>query len=192
MFRSWRLRAQQLNMVPTKVFFTRGVGRHREKLQSFEMALRRANISDFNLVRVSSIYPPGCRIIPKEKGLKMLKSGQVVYCVMADTSCDESGRLVAASVGLAVPNDKSRYGYLSEHHAYGITMKKCGNYAEDLAASMLATTLGLDDEDHLSYDEKKRQWRMMKMIVKTTNTTQSAVGKKEIWTTCVATAVFIP
>ncbi len=179
-------------MVPTKLFFTKGVGRHRERLASFELALRRAGISHFNLVRVSSIFPPNCRIITREQGARSLESGEIVYCVMADNSCDEAGRLVAASIGLAVPADRSRYGYLSEHHSHGTTMKKIGDYAEDLAASMLATTLGLDDEESLSYDEKKRQWRMMKMIVRTSNVTQSAVGKNGVWTTCVAAAVFVP
>ncbi len=179
-------------MIPTRVFFTKGVGRHREKLSSFELALRHAGISQFNLVRVSSIFPPGCKIIPKEQGREALRGGQVVYCVMADNACDEAERLVVASIGLAVPCDRTHYGYLSEHHAHGVTMKKCGDYAEDLAASMLATTLGLQDKDNLSYDEKKKQWRMMKMIVKTTSITQSAIGKKSLWTTCIAAAVFVP
>jgi arginine decarboxylase len=179
-------------MVPTKVFFTKGVGRHREKLQSFELALRHADISHYNLVRVSSIFPPRCTIVSKPDGVSSLRCGEIVHCVMADNACDEAGRLVVSSIGLAVPNDRSRYGYLSEHHAHGMTMKACGDYAEDLAASMLATTLGLSDEDHLSYDEKKKQWRMMRMIVKTTNVTQSAIGKNNLWTTCIAAAVFVP
>lgn len=179
-------------MVPTKVFFTKGVGRHREKLQSFELALRRAGISHFNLVRVSSIFPPHCKIIPKPKGVGMLRDGEVVYCVMADNASNESNQLVVASIGLAVPNDRGHHGYLSEHHAHGMTMKQCGDYAEDLAASMLATTLGLSDEDNLSYDEKKKHWRMMKIIVRTTNMTQSALGKNGLWTTCVSAAVFVP
>jgi len=179
-------------IIPTRVFFTKGVGRHREKLASFELALRHARISQYNLVRVSSIFPPHCRVLPRDEGLMLLNSGEIVYCVMADNACDESGRLVVASIGLAVPNDRTRYGYLSEHHATGMTMKACGDYAEDLAASMLATTLGLSDEEHLSYDEKKKQWRMMKMIVKTTNVTQSAIGKNGLWTTCVSAAAFVP
>lgn len=46
--------------VPRRVFLTKGVGRHREKLSSFEMALRGAQIHAYNLVTVSSILPPGC------------------------------------------------------------------------------------------------------------------------------------
>ncbi|MCD6237506.1 MAG: pyruvoyl-dependent arginine decarboxylase, partial [Thermoplasmata archaeon] len=68
-------------MIPEAVFFTRGVGRHKEKLQSFEMALRDAGIAKFNIVRVSSILPPNCKLISREEGLKRLKPGQIIYCV---------------------------------------------------------------------------------------------------------------
>ena len=46
--------------IPSRMFFTTGTGVHREKLTSFEMALRKAGIAYHNLVRVSSIFPPGC------------------------------------------------------------------------------------------------------------------------------------
>ena len=55
-------------IVPSKVFLTRGRGQHTEKLVSFEKALREAGIAPFNLVRVSSIYPPHCRLISRRKG----------------------------------------------------------------------------------------------------------------------------
>ena len=41
-----------ISYVPKKIFLTKGVGKHREKLSSFEMALRSAGIAQFNLVRV--------------------------------------------------------------------------------------------------------------------------------------------
>ena len=63
--------------IPTKAFLTKGVGRHREKLTSFEMALRDAHLANFNLVRVSSIFPPQCELVDREEGLSMLKPGQV-------------------------------------------------------------------------------------------------------------------
>ncbi|MGB9675484.1 MAG: pyruvoyl-dependent arginine decarboxylase, partial [Candidatus Nanoarchaeia archaeon] len=59
--------------IPQKVFFTKGVGKHFNQLQSFEAALRDAGIQMCNLVSVSSILPPNCKIIPKEEGLKLLK-----------------------------------------------------------------------------------------------------------------------
>ena len=53
--------------VPSKVFFTKGVGVHKEKLVSFEMALRDAHVSPFNLVTVSSIMPPQAKIVSREE-----------------------------------------------------------------------------------------------------------------------------
>jgi len=179
-------------MVPKYVFFTTGVGIHREKLASFEAALRDAGIEKFNLVRVSSIFPPGCKIIPRKKGLERLRPGQIVFCVMADAATNEPGRLTAASIGLAIPTEGSRYGYLSEHHSFGETGKKAGDYAEDLAAQMLATTLGLEFDPESAWDQRKEIYRMSGQIVKSRNVTQSArCNKNGLWTTCVACAVFV-
>ncbi|NOZ76774.1 MAG: arginine decarboxylase, pyruvoyl-dependent [Euryarchaeota archaeon] len=180
-------------MIPGKVFFTKGMGRHKERLESFELALRSAGIEKFNLVKVSSILPPHCRIIPKEEGLEELSPGQVVFCVLSENQSNEPHRLIAASVGCAVPKDRSMYGYLSEHHSFGEKEEKAGEYAEDLAASMLATTLGIDFDPDKSYDERREVWKISNRIVKTRNVTQSArVEKDGRWTTVVAAAVFVP
>ena len=179
-------------MVPKKVFFTKGVGVHKEKLASFEMALRVAGLAHCNLVLVSSIYPPGCKIISKEEGLKLLLPGEIVFAVYDRESNNEPNRLVAASVGLAIPTDSSLHGYLSEHHSFGETDEKAGEYAEDLAASMLATTLGIEFNSELDWDEREQIFKMSGKIVRTTNITQSAVGNKDgLWTTVFAAAVFI-
>jgi arginine decarboxylase len=179
-------------MVPKRVFFTKGVGVHKEKLASFEMALRVAGLAHCNLVLVSSIYPPGCKIIPKEEGLKFLRPGEIVFAVYDRESNNEPNRLIAASVGLAIPSDSSMHGYLSEHHSFGETDEKAGEYAEDLAASMLATTLGIEFNPELDWDEREQIFKMSGKIVRTTNITQSAVGNKDgLWTTVFAAAVFI-
>jgi len=179
-------------MVPKYVFFTNGVGIHREKLASFEAALRDAGIEKFNLVRVSSIFPPGCKIITRRKGMERLHPGQIAFCVMADAATNEPGRLMAASIGLAIPAEGTRYGYLSEHHSFGETGKKAGDYAEDLAAQMLATTLGLEFDPESAWDQRKEIYRMSGQIVESRNITQSAqCNKNGRWTTCVACAVFV-
>jgi arginine decarboxylase len=180
-------------MVPKRAFFVRGVGVHRERLASFESALRDAGIERFNLVHVSSIFPPNCKIITKREGLKYLEPGQIVFCVMSRNDTCEPNRLIASSIGLAVPQRKeSQYGYISEHHAYGQKSTIAGEYAEDLAASMLATTLGLDFDKNASWDEREQQWKMSGKIVKTMNMTQSAVGRGGYWTTVIAAAVLVP
>jgi arginine decarboxylase len=178
--------------LPRELFLTKGVGRHKERLASFEEALRDAKIARFNLTHVSSIYPPGCKVVPVNKGLLRLKSGQVIAVVIARNETNENRRLVATSIGVAIPADKNQYGYLSEHHSYGETEEQAGEYAEDLAASMLATTLGLDYEQDASWDQREEQWKISGKIVKTLNCTQSAQGIGGLWTTVIAAAVLVP
>jgi arginine decarboxylase len=179
-------------MIPKKAFFTKGVGRHKEKLASFELALRDAGIAKLNLVSVSSILPPGCEIIPRKNGLEQILAGEITFVVMARAETNEPNRLVATSIGCAVPSDRAKHGYLSEHHCYGMTEEDTGDYAEDLAASMLASTIGIDFNPDASWDEKEQLFKMSGEIVRTTNITQSAVGDKNgLWTTVIAVAVFI-
>jgi arginine decarboxylase len=178
--------------VPRYSFFTKGVGNHKEKLRSFELALRDAKIERYNLVYVSSILPPKCKIITRARGLKMLSPGQILYCVMARNESNEPNRLMAASVGVAVPKDPEEYGYLSEHHSFGETEKEAGDYAEDLSAAMLGSTLGIDLDPEIAWDEKKQIYKASGEIIRTRNVTQSAlVQKGGIWTTVVAAAVFV-
>jgi len=179
--------------IPRRLFLTKGVGHHREKLQSFEMALRDARIAEYNLVRVSSIFPPSCKIIPRTLGLKKLNPGEVVYCVLSENSTNEPNRLLAASVGIALPRSQESHGYLSEHHSFGQNEKLAGDYAEDLAAEMLATIIGVQFDPEKSWNERKGTWTISGEIVKTMETTQSAVGdKKGLWTTVIAGAIFVP
>ena len=181
-----------MSYVPKRVFFTKGVGRHKEKLTSFEMALRDAGIAEYNLVRVSSILPPGCKIIKPERGLEALLPGQIVHCVMSENKTNEPGRLISAAIGYAVPaND--RYGYISEHHDFGRINKNIADYSEDLAASMLATTLGIEFDPNKDYDERKKVYKMSGQIVRSGSIVQTAKGPKNgNWLTVLAAAVFVP
>jgi arginine decarboxylase len=179
-------------MVPKRIFLTKGVGKHRERLTSFELALRDAGIAAQNLVRVSSIFPPQCKIIPRVQGLKFLHPGEVVFAVVAENSTREPHRLLASSIGLALPADRNTYGYLSEHHSFGETEDSAGDYAEELAAEMLATTLNVEFDPNKSWDEKKQIYHLSNKIVRTMNTTQSAVGdKRGLWTTVIAAAIML-
>ncbi|MCI0706778.1 MAG: arginine decarboxylase, pyruvoyl-dependent [Ignavibacteriae bacterium] len=175
------------------MFFTKGVGRHKDYLQSFELALRDAGIEKCNIVTVSSIYPPGCKRISREEGLKLLQAGGITFCVMARNATNEPNRLIASSIGVAQPADATQYGYLSEHHPYGETDERAGDYAEDLAATMLATTLGIEFDSGTAWDEREKIFKMSGKIVRTFNVTQSAEGDKNgLWTTVIAAAVLFP
>jgi len=180
-------------MTPAKFFFTKGVGIHKEKLSSYELALRDAGIAQFNLVSVSSILPPGCGKVTKDKGLSFLSPGEVVFCVMARNETNEPNRLVSASVGCAMPSGENQYGYLSEHHPFGETQEKAGDYAEDLAASMLASTLGIKFNPDDAWDARRQAYKLSKKIVYTNNVTQTARGNKNgLWTSVVAAVIFVP
>lgn len=173
------------------MFFTKGVGRHRHELQSFELALRNAGIEKCNIVNVSSIVPPHCKIIPQMKGIKELEAGQITYCVMARNCTNEPNRLVGAAIGVALPKDSNTHGYISEHHCFGVTSKKLEDYTEDLAATMLATTLGLEFDPNRDWDQRKQQYKMSGRIVRTQSIAQTAEGDKNgLWTTVIAVAIF--
>lgn len=179
-------------IIPQKVFFTKGVGVNKDKLASFEAALRDAGIEKFNIVNVSSIFPPKCKVITKEKGLEVLKAGQVIFCVMARNETNEPNRLISSAIGLAIPQAENQYGYLSEHHSYGEKGEKAGEYAEDLAATMLATTLGISFDSNQAWDEREQIYKASGQIIRTTNICQSAEGNKYgLWTTVLAVAVFV-
>lgn len=179
-------------LVPQQIFFTKGVGKHANKLQSFELALRMAGIETCNLVRVSSILPPNCRIIPRNKGIKQINPGQITFVVLADAATNEPSRLVGAGVGLAQPADGNQYGYISEHHGFGVHSKKIVDLVEDMAATMLATTLGIEFDPEIAYDERKEIYRMSGKIINTRATVQTAEGDKNgLWTTVVSAAVML-
>ncbi len=181
-----------LDLVPKKLFLTKGKGVHPDQLTSFEYALRDAGIPNTNLVLISSIFPPGAKLISRAEGLKLIRPGSVQFVIYSRQQSNEPHRLMAASVGLAEPSDKTKWGYLSEYESYGETEKEAGDYAEDIAAQMLASSLGIKFDIDKSWDEKRQQWKMSGEIFKTRNITQSAIGDlKGRWTTVFAAAVLI-
>ena len=177
--------------VPTHIFLTKGVGQHKYQLKSFEAALRQAGVAQQNLVQVSSILPPKCKIISRESGLQRLMPGQICYCVLARADTNEHGRLVASSIGVALPKDADQWGYLSEVHGHGMNSQQAGDMAEDLAAGMLGTTFGLELDPDKAWSEKEQAYKSSGLFIKTTNITQTAKGQEGLWTTTVAIAMFL-
>ncbi|MCA1597216.1 MAG: arginine decarboxylase, pyruvoyl-dependent, partial [Chloroflexi bacterium] len=164
---------------------------HKDKLGSFEMALRDAGIEVCNLVSVSSILPPECEIIPREVGEKELSAGAITFCVLARNESSEPHRVVSASIGMAQPEDRSLYGYLSEHHPYGETEQEAGDYAEDLAAEMFASSRGLEIDVDKAYLEDEDLWLIGAQRVKTYHIAVSASPERGSWCSVLAAAVFL-
>jgi arginine decarboxylase len=178
--------------IPKRVFLTRGIGAHRQQLSAFEYALRDADIEQQNLVSVSSILPPQCELIPRDTGVAVLSPGEITFCVLARAETNEPGRLITAGISLARPKDPAHYGYISEHHGFGMSEGDTSEYVEDLAATMLASTLGIDFNPDAAWDERKRVYEMSDLIVDTHSIVAAAHGApRGDWTCVVAAAVFL-
>ncbi|MCP3922666.1 MAG: arginine decarboxylase, pyruvoyl-dependent [Desulfobacterales bacterium] len=179
--------------VPRYIFFTKGTGVSKEKLSSFENALCDARISQFNLVKVSSIYPPKSEIIDIDKGLKILQPGQVVHCVLSRAESQEPGRRMVASVGLALPVEKGNYGFLSEHCGFGQSEEEAGKYSERLAVSMLAHTAGEEICPDESYDCDEDLYEVNGKKVESSNFTMATTcDENGLWTTVISAAILVP
>jgi arginine decarboxylase len=177
--------------IPKCVFLTHGVGVHRHALTAFEYALRDADIEQQNLVTVSSILPPHCGLIRRVSGVATLRPGEITFAVMARAETNEAGRRIAAGIGLARPKDPSHYGYISEHHAFGMSEAEMAEHVEDLAATMLASTLGVEFNPDAAWDERKRVYLMSDLLVDSLSITAFAEGaSNRDWTCAVAAAVF--
>ena len=132
-----------LDLVAKKLFLTKGIGVADDKLTSFEFALRQAGIAGTNIVLISSIFPPNAKLVSRKEGLKLIKPGQILFTIFSITQTNESNRLISASVGIAQPKDRSKYGYLSEYDTFGKNERESGDYAEDIAAPVSYTHLTL-------------------------------------------------
>jgi arginine decarboxylase len=121
------------HLIPRKLFFTHGVGRHSDQLMSFAAALRDAGIEYLNLV-----------IVPKESGIVELNPGEIAFVVLSRNASDTAGELVSASIGCALPGSPERFGYLAEYHTTGIGKDETLEYACNLAAEMYGTLSGDD------------------------------------------------
>jgi arginine decarboxylase len=180
-------------MIPKNFFLTKGVGKHKEQLQSFELALRDAGKQMCKLVAVSSIVSTSMRTCHTPKRPKNDTPRRNHLCSHRNNATNEPHRLVASSIRRSYPSEKNQYGYLSEHHSFGQTDETAGDYAEDLAATMLATTMGIQFDPETAWDERKQLFKTSGLIIKTANITQSTAGDKNgLWTTTVAAAVFVP
>ena len=84
------------------------------------------------------------------------------------------------------------YGYISELHRYGMTAEASGEQAEDLGATMLASTLGLDFDPEAAWNERKQIYEHSSLIIDSTSITAAAeCGPDNHWICPIAAAVFL-
>ncbi len=81
-------------------------------LNAFDNALLAAGIGNINLVRISSILPPGVELVP----LPRIKPGAIVPTAFAAQTSEVPGEVIASAVGWARPEDSSKNGVIMEFH----------------------------------------------------------------------------
>lgn len=178
-------------MKPKNYFMTYGIGMHKDKLISFEYALRKAGIAEYNLVGVSSILPPNCKKISIEEGKARLTPGQIIFCVLSRNETDESERVLCAAVGVATPEDANQYGYIAELHMFGKSEAESKDWVEDRAAELLASTLGIEMDWQKAWDEKTDTYTIKDRKVDTESLCAYAKGVNGSWVSVVAAVVFV-
>lgn len=180
-----------MDLIPKGLFFTSGVGIHKERLVSFELALKDARVNHLNLVPVSSIVPPGCQVVSADEGVRRLKPGAVTFCVAAWISSNEPGRTVTSAVGMCSPKDQAMHGYLSEHHAFDESEELAKEYTEYLAALMFMNTNGIPEGTGLSWSANKVIWMETNRILRLESVVKSAIVSLGTYTTVFAGAIFL-
>jgi arginine decarboxylase len=100
---------------PDKYFMVAGYAEGSSPLNAFDHALIKAGIGNTNLLRISSVLPPGAKEIPPAP----LPYGALVPTAYADETSEVVGALVAAAVACGVAADPALPGVIMEHHLQG-------------------------------------------------------------------------
>ena len=180
-------------IVPTKFFLTKGTGVHEKEMRAFEEALRDAGIHYCNLIKTSSIIPPGCKRISPEEGKKYLKPGQITFAIIAQSQTNEPGQLVSAAIGVAQPKDKTQHGYLTElESVMGRTDEDVEQDVIEMALENLVTEWNPKFDGEKVYRKGKKNYRLEERDIAVDSIVESARGaEKNQFTVVVAVAVLV-
>lgn len=180
-------------IIPTKFFWTKGVGVHEKDMRAFEEALRDAGIHVCNLVKVSSVIPPGCKHISKEEGLKYIKPGQITFAIIAEAQTNEPGQIISCGIAKAQPKDQSEHGFLTEvESAIGRTAEDVEQDVTEMAIENLISQWNKKFDAEKVYRKGKKNYSVEGVDFSVDSIVQSAQGaEKNQYTVIVTVAVFI-
>lgn len=100
---------------PTKFFLVQGSSEGFSLLNAFDGALLASGVGDTNLVRMSSILPPGCR--EANPPPVPMPQGALVPVAYAAINSDVPGEVISAAVAIGIPKDGTRAGLIMEYSA---------------------------------------------------------------------------
>ena len=184
-----------LAFVPKRLFFTKGVGAHEQQRVAMHHALRDAGVSDCNLVKVSSVIPPGCRIISRREGAKLLRPGNIVFAVIAMSETKEPHQRATVALGWATPDQDGVPGYIAEieeEQAKGKTAKSAGDEVGQMALTLVAERLQTRIDSKSLWARSKRVHRIGGTTVHCGCITSTIIGdEKERYLSAVALALYL-
>ena len=100
---------------PSKFFLVSGSSEGFTLLNAFDGALLASGVGDTNLVKMSSILPPGCQeMAPRPVSLPQ---GALVPMAYASLCSDAPGEVISAAVAIGIPQDETRAGLIMEYSA---------------------------------------------------------------------------
>ena len=95
---------------PKNFQISSGAAVAKQELVAFDKALIDAGISNYNLLRVSSILPIGCVQADRIDKLE----GSALLVAYGSYSSNTAGEIIASAVGIGIPEDENRVGVIME------------------------------------------------------------------------------
>lgn len=96
---------------PKHFYISSGVGKASSELVAFDNALIDAGISNYNLLRVSSILPIGCI----RESAVLAKEGSLIPTAFGTKTSDIPGNVIASAIAVGIPRDEKRVGVIMEY-----------------------------------------------------------------------------
>ena len=170
-----------LIQVPTRVFFTSGVGFHKTQRVAMQHAMREAGLADCNLVKISSVIPPACQVVTRERGLRMLEAGAIAHAVIAQGVTKEPHQRVSVALCWGQPDREDLPGYITEieeEEANGKSEQTAIDEAGEALTAMLAEKIGakVDAPKVWGQRGRERRLRIGGVNVRVGSIAESAVG----------------
>lgn len=111
--------AHDFMMVKTPNVFclVKGASEGRTRLNAFDNSLLNAGVGDTNLMRMSSILPPGAE--QRNIGSLDLPAGGLIPLAYASIDSTTPGRFISSAVAVGIPEDESEPGVIMEFEDHG-------------------------------------------------------------------------
>jgi arginine decarboxylase len=128
-----------------------------------QRAMREAGVADCNLVKVSSVIPPACEIVPRARGLRMLRGGAIIHAVIAQGETNEPHQRITPAICWGQPNDATLPGYMTEveeDQTKGRSTRTATDEAGEALITIIAEKFGVRLDPEKTWSNRGRSGRV--------------------------------